>query len=212
MLIAELRGSIVTIRAEKLSVSYLDQIQESKKETNKTISDVLLNGDIGLTHKDFNDHYNQRALQLNGRGELIVTGLDKDSYYEEGYSFFRSKLHRLRRYSHSYIDFGWPGDYFILTVEFEIGLFKQLKIPIEMEQFSPKKLQAISSTLLSTPTYKTISNLSYDGVDIEEGNSFGYEKKGLFVGIVEPQKSLFFNKILYRHFIDKSYSVIQDSE
>ena len=36
MLIAELRGSIVTIRAEKLSVSYLDQIQESKKETNKT--------------------------------------------------------------------------------------------------------------------------------------------------------------------------------
>ena len=41
MLIAELRGSIVTIRAEKLSVSYLDQIQESKKETNKTISDVL---------------------------------------------------------------------------------------------------------------------------------------------------------------------------
>ena len=56
MLIAELRGSIVTIRAEKLSVSYLDQIQESKKETNKSISDVLLNGDIGLTHKDFNDH------------------------------------------------------------------------------------------------------------------------------------------------------------
>ncbi len=208
MLIAELRGSIVTVRAERLSVSYLDQIQASKKESNKTISDILYDGDIGLGYKDFNGHYDQRSVQLNNRGELIVTGFDKDDYYEEGYSFFRSKLHRLKHFDHSYVDFGWPGDYFILTIEFEVGLFKQLKIPIKMEEFAPEKLKTYSSTLLTKPTYKTIGNLSYEGVNTKNGNNFGYEKKGLFAAIVEPRKSLFFNKTVYRHFIDTSYSVI----
>ena len=189
MLIVELRGSIITVRSEKLSLNYLDQFESLKAESDKTIANILLDGDIGSNHQDFNSHFEQRGLQYNNRGEVIVTGFEKDNYYEEGYSFFRSKLHRLENQDHSYCDVGWPGDYFLLTVEYEVGLFQQMKISADMDSFNPKSLKAVSSTLLSKPNYKMISGITYNNDRLEIGNDFGYEKKGLFAGIVSEKDS-----------------------
>ena len=208
MLLVELRGSIITVRSEKLSLNYLDQFESLKAESDKTIANILLDGDIGSNHQDFNSHFEQRGLQYNNRGEVIVTGFEKDNYYEEGYSFFRSKLHRLENQDHSYCDVGWPGDYFLLTVEYEVGLFQQMKISADMDNFNPKSLKAVSSTLLSKPNYKMISGITYNNDSLEVGNDFGYEKKGLFAGIVRPKKSIIFNKNIYRDFIDASYAEI----
>tara|TARA_B000000475_G_scaffold39340_1_gene29146 strand:- start:4421 stop:5053 length:633 start_codon:yes stop_codon:yes gene_type:complete len=208
MLIVELRGSIITVRSEKLSLNYLDQFESLKAESDKTIANILLDGDIGSNHQDFNSHFEQRGLQYNNRGEVIVTGFEKDNYYEEGYSFFRSKLHRLENQDHSYCDVGWPGDYFLLTIEYEVGLFKQMKISADMDNFNPKSLKAVSSTLLSKPNYKMISGITYNNDRLEVGNDFGYEKKGLFAAIVRPKKSIIFNKNIYRDFIDASYAEI----
>ncbi len=208
MIIVELRGSIITVRSEKLSSNYLGQFLSLKSDLDKSIASILLDGDIGNSHKDFNSHFEQRGLRYDDRGEVIVTGFEKDDYYEEGYSFFRSKLHRLKNHSHTYCDIGWTGDYFLLTVEFEVGLFQQLKISTDMKNFQPSNLKASSSTLLTTPTYKMISDIHYGNQSVEIGNSFGFEKKGLFAAIVNPKKSLFFNKNVYRNFVDSSYAQI----
>ena len=38
------------------------------------------------------------------------------------------------------LSFGWPGDQFLVTVEYEIGLFKQMKIDSDMSKFNVKSL------------------------------------------------------------------------
>ena len=209
MIIVELRGTIITVRSEKLSSSYLDQFLSLKADLDKSVASILLDGDLESSHKDFNSHFEQRGLRYDKRGEVIITGFEKDSYYEEGYSFFRSKLHQLDTHSHSYCDVGWPGDYFLLTIEFEVGLFQQLKISTNMKNFQAKKLKATSSTLLTKPTYKMISDIHYGNQPVEIGNRFGFEKKGLFAAIVNPKKSLFFNKNTFRNFVDSSYAEIK---
>ena len=83
-----------------------------------------------------------------------------------------------------------------------------MKISADMDNFNPKSLKAVSSTLLSTPNYKMISGITYNNDRLEVGNDFGYEKKGLFAGIVRPKKSIIFNKNIYRDFIDASYAEI----
>ena len=209
MLVVELRGSIITVRSEKLTLNYLDQFESLKEISKKSLASILIDGDIGSNHEDFNSHFEQRGLRYNNRGEVIVTGIEKDNYYDEGYSFFRSKIHRLKNQAHTYCDVGWPGDFFLLTVEFEIGLFQQLKISTDMENFEPKHLKVLSSTLLSKPTYKMVSGVTYKDNAVKIGNNFGYEKKGLFAAIVRPKKSRIFNKNTYRDFVDASYAEIK---
>ena len=209
MLIAELRGSIVTIRSEVLSNSYFDEIQEARSDLDKSLSELLIDQDIGLCYTDFNKNYHYKGLLMDKKGQLIVTGFEEDSYYEEGYSFFRAKLNQLDVKQHSYVEFGWPGDQFLVTVEYEIGLFKQMKIDSDMSKFNVKSLTVNSSTFLFKPTIKTITDLSYQNRKLIEEKDFGYEKKGLFAAIVSPKKSLVFNKTIYRNFIDSSYSTIK---
>ena len=57
MLLLELRGSIITVRSEKLSLNYLDQFESLKAESDKTIANILLDGDIGSNHQDFKYHF-----------------------------------------------------------------------------------------------------------------------------------------------------------
>ena len=78
MLIAELRGSIVTIRAEALTDNYFEEFQRSKKDLKKSLSQILIDQDIGVGYEDFKDAYEYKGLQLNEKGELIITGFDND--------------------------------------------------------------------------------------------------------------------------------------
>ena len=48
MLIAELRGTIVTIRAEALTDNYFEEFQRSKKDLKKSLSQILIDQDIGV--------------------------------------------------------------------------------------------------------------------------------------------------------------------
>jgi hypothetical protein len=48
MLIAELRGTITTIRAEALTDNYFDELQRSKKDQKKSLSEILVDQDIGV--------------------------------------------------------------------------------------------------------------------------------------------------------------------
>ena len=77
-----------------------------------------------------------------------------------------------------------------------------------MENFEPRNLKVLSSTLLTKPTYKMVSGITYHNKAVEIGNNFGYEKKGLFAAIVRPKKSRIFNKNIYRDFVDASYTEI----
>ena len=87
MLIAELRGTIITIRAEALTDNYFDELQRSKKDQKKSLSEILVDQDIGVGYKDFNSAYEYKGLQLNSKGELIITGFDNDSYMKKGTVF-----------------------------------------------------------------------------------------------------------------------------
>ncbi|MEC7854680.1 MAG: hypothetical protein VX924_04900, partial [Candidatus Neomarinimicrobiota bacterium] len=163
MLIAELRGTIVTIRAEALTDNYFEEFQRTKKDLKKSLSQILIDQDIGVGYKDFKDAYEHKGLQLNEKGELIITGFDNDSYYEECYIFFRSNLHRLKVKEHSHADFGWNGDNFLITIEYEVGLFQQLKIPFSMNEFESDRLEVTTSTILTKPALKSLSQLHYEG-------------------------------------------------
>lgn len=210
MLIAELRGTIVTIRAEALTDNYFEEFQRSKKDLKKSLSQILIDQDIGVGYEDFKDAYEYKGLQLNEKGELIITGFDNDGYYEEGYSFFRSKLHRLKVKEHSHADFGWNGDNFLITIEYEVGLFQQLKIPFSMNEFESDRLEVTTSTILTKPAIKSLSQLHYEGKTLNAENSFGYEKKGLFAAIVVPKKSRFFDKTVYKDFFETSYCELKN--
>ena len=63
MLIAELRGTIVTIRAEQLSEIYFEEIILAKEKQRKTLSEVLIDGDIGHDYSDFGKDYKIRGLK-----------------------------------------------------------------------------------------------------------------------------------------------------
>ena len=198
MLIAELRGTIITIRAEALTDNYFDELQRSKKDQKKSLSEILVDQDIGVGYKDFNSAYE-------------YTGFDNDNYYEEGYSFFRSTLPSLQVMEHSHADFGWSGDNFLLTIEYEVGLFQQLKIPCTMQDFDSKQLKITTSTIFTKPPIKSLSQLHYLGNALEPENNFGFEKKGLFSAIVTPKKSRFFNKTIYKDFFETSYCELKNN-
>ena len=61
MLIAELRGTIITIRAEALTDTYFDELQRSKKNQKKSLSEILVDQDIGVGYKDFNSAYEYKG-------------------------------------------------------------------------------------------------------------------------------------------------------
>ena len=77
MLIAELRGSIVTIRSEVLSNSYFDEIQEARSDLDKSLSELLIDQDIGLCYTDFNKNYHYKGLLINLRFFYYLSSFHK---------------------------------------------------------------------------------------------------------------------------------------
>ena len=69
-----------------------------------------------------------RGLKIDKDSQLIITGFDNDDYYGEGYSFHRSKVNKINVSNHTYAEFGWGNDLFLITFEYEFGLFKQYLI------------------------------------------------------------------------------------
>ena len=206
MLIGELRGTIVTIRAEQLSEIYFQEIMQAKEKERKTLSEVLIDGDIGLDYSDFGKDYNTRGLKIDKESQLIITGFDNDDYYGEGYSFYRSKVKKLNVRNHTYAEFGWDG-LILITFEYEFGLFKQYKINSNMDSFKSHQLDIITTTILAKPIMKIVNEMNYQGKKLKDKDDFGFEKKSLYSLIVKPKKSLFFNKITYKDSLDMSLTM-----
>jgi len=206
MLIAELRGTIVTIRAEQLPEIYFQEIMQAKEKERKTLSEVLIDGDIGLDYSDFGKDYNTRGLKIDKESQLIITGFDNDDYYGEGYSFYRSKIKKINVSNHTYAEFGWDG-LILITFEYEFGLFKQYKINSNMDSFKSHQLDIITTTILAKPIMKIVNEMNYQGQKLKDKDDFGFEKKSLYSLIVKPKKSLFFNKMTYKDSLDISLTM-----
>ena len=206
MLIAELRGTIVTIRAEQLPEIYFQEIMQAKEKERKTLSEVLIDGDIGLDYSDFGKDYNTRGLKIDKESQLIITGFDNDDYYGEGYSFYRSKVKKLNVSNHTYAEFGWDG-LILITFEYEFGLFKQYKINSNMDSFKSHQLDIVTTTILAKPIIKIVNEMNYQGQKLKDKDDFGFEKKSLYSLIVKPKKSLFFNKMTYKDSLDMSLTM-----
>jgi len=206
MLIAELRGTIVTIRAEQLPEIYFQEIMQAKEKERKTLSEVLIDGDIGLDYSDFGKDYNTRGLKIDKESQLIITGFDNDDYYGEGYSFYRSKVKKLNVSNHTYAEFGWDG-LILITFEYEFGLFKQYKINSNMDSFKSHQLDIVTTTILAKPIIKIVNEMNYQGQKLKDKDDFGFEKKSLYSLIVKPKKSLFFNKMTYKDSLDISLTM-----
>jgi len=206
MLIGELRGTIVTIRAEQLSEIYFQEIMQAKEKERKTLSEVLIDGDIGLDYSDFGKDYNTRGLKIDKESQLIITGFDNDDYYGEGYSFYRSKIKKINVSNHTYAEFGWDG-LILITFEYEFGLFKQYKINSNMDSFKSHQLDIITTTILAKPIMKIVNEMNYQGQKLKDKDDFGFEKKSLYSLIVKPKKSLFFNKMTYKDSLDMSLTM-----
>ena len=204
MLIAELRGIIVTIRAEQLTEIYFQEIMQAKEKKRKTLSQVLIDGDIGLDYCDFGRDYKARGLKIDKDSQLIITGFDNDDYYGEGYSFYRSKVKTINVSDHSYAEFGWRDELFLITFEYEFGLFKQYQINSNMDLFKSNQLNIVTSTILAKPIIKIASLMSYEGQKLNCKDDFRFEKRSLYSLIVKPKKSLFFNKMTYKNSLDVS--------
>jgi hypothetical protein len=204
MLIAELRGIIVTIRAEQLTEIYFQEIMQAKEKKRKTLSQVLIDGDIGLDYCDFGRDYKARGLKIDKDSQLIITGFDNDDYYGEGYSFYRSKVKTINVSDHSYAEFGWRDELFLITFEYEFGLFKQYQINSNMDLFKSNQLNIVTSTILAKPIIKIASLMSYEGQKLKSKDDFRFEKRSLYSLIVKPKKSLFFNKMTYKNSLDVS--------
>jgi|TARA_B100001250_G_scaffold358626_1_gene335065 hypothetical protein len=212
MIIAELRGSIVTIRAEVLQDVYFEEIMYAKKHQNKTLAQVLIDGDIGLEYSDFSNMCNNRGIIMDKNNQLILTAYDKDDYYEDGYSFYRSSIKEINVLKHSYIEFGTINDHFLITFEYQFGLFKHYHIDSNMEIFNSKMLAINTTTFLSKPVIKSISDLRYSNKKLESRNDYGFEIKSVFAAIVKPKKSLVFNKMIYKDYIDKDFVKINHNK
>ena len=206
MLIGELRGTIVTIRAEQLSEIYFQEIMQAKEKERKTLSEVLIDGDIGLDYSDFGKDYNTRGLKIDKESQLIITGFDNDDYYGEGYSFYRSKIKKINVSNHTYAEFGWDG-LILITFEYEFGLFKQYKINSNMDSFKSHQLDIVTTTILAKPIIKIVNEMNYQGQKLKDKDDFGFEKKSLYSLIVKPKKSLFFNKMTYKDSLDISLTM-----
>ena len=206
MLIAELRGTIVTIRAEQLPEIYFQEIMQAKEKERKTLSEVLIDGDIGLDYSDFGKDYKTRGLKIDKESQLIITGFDNDYYYGEGYSFYRSKIKKINVSNHTYAEFGWDG-LILITFEYEFGLFKQYKINSNMDSFKSHQLDIITTTILAKPIMKIVNEMNYQGQELKDKDDFGFEKKSLYSLIVKPKKSLFFNKMTYKDSLDMSLTM-----
>tara|TARA_B110000438_G_scaffold303563_1_gene365643 strand:- start:2540 stop:3169 length:630 start_codon:yes stop_codon:yes gene_type:complete len=205
MIIAELRGSIVTIRAEVLQDVYFKEIMYAKKHQKKTLAQVLIDDDIGLNYSDFSNNYHKRGIIMDKNNQLILTAFNKNDYYEDGYSFYRSTIKEINVLNHSYIEFGSVKDHFLITFEYQYGLFKHYHIDSNMEIFNSKMLAINTSTLLSKPVLKSVSELRYKNKKLESRKDFGFEIKSVFAAIVKPKKSLVFNKMIYKDYIDKDF-------
>lgn len=210
MLIAELRGTIVTIRAEQLSEIYFEEIMQAKEKKRKTLSEVLIDGDIGLDYSDFGKDYKTRGLKIDKDSQLIITGFENDDYYGEGYSFHRSKVNKIKVSNHNYAEFGWSSDLFLITFEYEFGLFKQYKINSNMDSFKSRELDITTSTILAKPVTKIVNEMSYQGKNLQGKDDFGFEKKSLHSFIVKPKKSLFFNKMTYKESLYMSLAMFNN--
>ena len=206
MLIGELRGTIVTIRAEQLPEIYFQEIIQAKEKERKTLSEVLIDGDIGLDYSDFGKDYKTRGLKIDKESQLIITGFDNDDYYGEGYSFYRSKIKKINVSNHTYAEFGWDG-LILITFEYEFGLFKQYKINSNMDSFKSHQLDIITTTILAKPIIKIVNEMNYQGQKLKDKDDFGFEKKSLYSLIVKPKKSLFFNKMTYKDSLDMSLTM-----
>ena len=72
MLIAELRGSIVTIRSEVLSNSYFDEIQEARSDLDKSLSELLIDQDILILYlKIIEKHLHYEVQNYVSRKQVL---------------------------------------------------------------------------------------------------------------------------------------------
>ena len=132
-----------------------------------------------------------------------MTALDVDSY-GEGYSFYRSKINKIKIKEHNFININQKEQFLLLSINHQFGLYHQFELNETIQSFNHKELSIESKTFLTKPVIKMGLDLFYKDIKLKRRNSVGFENKIKQTVIIEPKKTQFFNKTNYKKIVDSS--------
>ena len=102
MIICELRGLYFDIKAS-IHSDVFHKLQQIKKQRSVGLADIINEGDLQFDVTKLNPTFNLRGAKFHKDTDIILTALD-DDYYGEGYSFYRSKINKIKIKDHNFIN------------------------------------------------------------------------------------------------------------
>ena len=91
MLNLQIRGFHASIKVNSLITNEKELLVDNIRSTKRTLAEVLLN----TNEYSFKNIGNYSLPIITNNSELIATSFSKKNYYDEGFSFFREKIHKL---------------------------------------------------------------------------------------------------------------------
>ena len=203
MIICELRGIIFDIKAYPINSNVFTELQQIKKQRSVGLADIINGGDLQFDVTKLEPHFNLRGAKFHKDTDIILTGLD-DDYYGEGYSFYRSKINKIKIKEHNFINIEQKEQFLLLSINHQFGLYHQFELNETIQSFNHKELSIESKTFLTKPVLKVGLDLFYKDIKLKRKNSVGFENKIKQTVIIEPKKTQFFNKTNYKKVVDSS--------
>ena len=203
MIICELRGIVFDIKAFPINSDIFNELQQIKKKRSIGLADIINGGDLQFDVTKLEPHFNLRGAKFHKDTNIILTALD-DDYYGEGYSFYRSKINKIKIKEHNFINIEQEDQFLLLSIKHQFGLYRQFELNESIQSFNHKKLTIESKTFLTKPVLKLGLDLFYKDIKLKIRNSVGFENKIKQIVIIEPKKTQFFNKTTYKKVVDSS--------
>ena len=203
MIICELRGIVFDIKAYPINSDVFTELQHIKKQRSVGLADIINGGDLRFDVTKLKPHFNIRGAKFNKDTDVILTALD-DDYYGEGYSFYRSKINKIKIKEHNFINIEQKEQFLLLSINHQLGLYHQFELNESIQSFNHKELSIESKTFLTKPVLKLGLDLFYKDFKLKRRNSVGFENKIKQTVIIEPKRTQFFNKTNYKKVVDSS--------
>tara|TARA_B100000575_G_C23002526_1_gene577628 strand:+ start:407 stop:1015 length:609 start_codon:yes stop_codon:yes gene_type:complete len=198
MYLVSIWGYIQTIRVEAISEFQLNQLKDYSEKNFKNIAKILLEGDLGFTWVEYDGILSFKGPLIDSTSELSITDYDKNDYYGDGYTFFRSPLNKLTIFEKTnFIDL-FDEDLFIVSIQSDYGSSFTGNLSEKVDNFNIKKFSVDLINLSPILNTSLLQSLNYNNKKIINSTKHGFENHDLKVFIIKK------NSINGINVIDKS--------
>ena len=164
MLNFQIRGYGINLHAGTISDHKLQVLLSTIREDKSSLAQIMYNSNW----KNFSNIINTRAPFITKDGELIITSYNSEDYYDDGFSFFRSKIEDIAQVPEQRelkIDSNLP---LVVNKEIYFGCTFESEIKNQNHEYFHGEQVSISSYFTPLSQHSIINEMFFNRLELKD--------------------------------------------